>query len=123
MNSICSQIAAILKDKNANKFVVTTCVHVIDILFQKHPNVVYGVFFPALFSPLLTITQQPYYGSFSLEPTSQSHFPIPSEQITECVRAAARLLLVGSLLQKVVDSLSIVMPALFHLFVFSQTAK
>lgn len=123
MQSLGSQLAAILQEKGSNPYVVTVCVHVLDLLLLKDSNAVFSILFPTLFAPLLFVTKQPFFSSISLQPSSFPSIPTPPDLLTRVVRCAARLLQVGSTIPHVVDAVSVLIPSLFHLYVFCLASK
>lgn len=123
MNSLGSQLASLLQAKDSNPYLITVCVHILDILLLKTPNTVFSVFFPVLFSPLLFIAKQPFYSSISLQPAQFPPLPTPPECVERSVRSASRLLQVGSTMPRILDAFSVLVPALFHLYVFSLYSK
>lgn len=123
MKSLGSQLASILQDTDSNPYLITVCVHILDSLLLKTPTTVFSVFFPVLFSPLLFITKQPFYSSISLQPAHFPPLPTPSDGVERSVRSASRLLQVGSTMPRVLDALSVLIPSLFHLYVFSLSSK
>ena len=123
MTSLASQLTTILQEKDSNPYVVTVCVHVLDLLLLKNPNTVFSIFFPHLFSPLLFITKQPFFSSISLQPSSFPAIPTPPDLLTRVVRSATRILQVGSTMPRIVDAVSVLIPSLFHLYVFCLASK
>ena len=120
VSNICQQIVALLGDKNSNKFVVTTCVHVIDLLIQKKETLVFSVFFTSLFAPLLSISQQPFYGTLCFDKVRLSW---DASSIETAVRGLVRIMITGSTLLTIMDACSCLMPAIFHAYVFAESSK
>lgn len=120
VSNICQQIVALLGDKNSNKFVVTACVHIIDLLIQKKETLVFSVFFASLFAPLLSISQQPFYGALCFDKI-QSFWNASS--IETAVRGLVRIMITGSTLLTIMDACSCLIPAIFHAYAFAESSK
>lgn len=114
-------MATLIGEKDSNKFVVTTCVHVIDILIDKNELAVFSIFFPKLFAPFLVITQQPYYGTLQFD--DSPHTSWDNESISRAIRGLTRILITGSVMPNIMDACSLLIPAVFHAYVFAESSR
>lgn len=121
LTNICTQMAELIGAKESNKFVVTACVHVLDILIDKKELAVFSVFYPKLFAPFLIITQQPYYGT--LEYSDPSHTSWDTSSIERAIRGLTRIMITGSVMPNIMDACSLLIPAVFHAYVFAESSK
>lgn len=118
-NSVFSQIISILSDKSSNQFVLITCCTILNLTVTKQPTFFFSLFFSKVFSCYLILVKQPYYRSLSLNKTVIPSFPIPAETISQANRILLRLCQFGNNLLPLLNSLTIILPSLFHLYVFS----
>lgn len=118
-NSVFSQIISILSDKSANQFVLITCCTVLNLTVGKQPSFFFSLFFSKVFRCYLILVKQPYYRSLSLNKTTIPSFPIPAETISKANRILLRLCQFGNSLLPLLNSLTIILPSLFYLYVFS----
>lgn len=118
-NSVFSQIISILSDKSANQFVLITCCTVLNLTVGKQPSFFFSLFFSKVFSCYLILVKQPYYRSLSLNKTAIPSFPIPAETISKANRILLRLCQFGNSLLPLLNSLTIILPSLFYLYIFS----
>ena len=114
-------MADLIGEKDSNKFVVTTCVHVLDLLIDKNELAVFSIFFPKLFAPFLVITQQPYYGTLQYDDPSRTSWDNAS--IERAIRGLTRIMITGSVMPNIMDSCSLLIPAVFHAYVFAESSK
>lgn len=114
-------MADLIGEKDSNKFVVTTCVHVLDLLIDKNELAVFSIFFPRLFAPFLVITQQPYYGTLQYDDPSRTSWDNAS--IERAIRGLTRIMITGSVMPNIMDSCSLLIPAVFHAYVFAESSK
>lgn len=116
MMNISFQICDLIENPASNQFVVTTCIHVIDILLRKEPIVVYQYIFTRLFGPLLQLVSQPFYCNISFKANNHG-------SVEEAVRSLTRILQSSTTLLSIINSLSVFTPVLFHLYVFANSVK
>ena len=121
--SVYSQLITLFQEKNTNHFILITCCHILKNCIQKNPVLFYQKFFNKVFGCYLLFVKQPYYRSVALSERDRPSLPISAGILSKANLILLRFCQFGGTILPLLNAITVIIPPLFQLYVFSSNHR